>query len=285
VEPVSYLVQLSHASRPELHKKALDLIRAQVKTPTVANYFAVLSGLPTEAHVAILGDVLATHPDKRVQAKAARALIRANQKLSRWSHALEQEKIKAHYVEQYGEAFVKYLETDAKKFSERVSEYKGLLAVKFKGVLPSPEIGRPAPEAVSKDLDGKMVKLSDYKGKVVVLDFWTTWCVPCRLMIPHERELVKRLKDRPFALISVSADDSVETLQKFLKAREMPWVHWFNGDLPTDLTEDWEVEGFPTIYVIDHKGVIRFKGVRGKEMDEAVDQLLKEMEDDKKNQK
>jgi peroxiredoxin len=101
----------------------------------------------------------------------------------------------------------------------------------------------------------------------------------------HERELVKRLKDRPFALISVSADDSVETLQKFLKAREMPWVHWFNGDLPTDLTEDWEVEGFPTIYVIDHKGVIRFKGVRGKEMDEAVDQLLKEMEDDKKNQK
>ena len=66
-------------------------------------------------------------------------------------------------------------------------------------------VGNPVPEVEGTDLDGKKAKLSGLKGKVVVLDFWATWCGPCRAMIPHERELVEKYKDKPFAILSVSA--------------------------------------------------------------------------------
>jgi len=128
---------------------------------------------------------------------------------------------------------------------------------------------------ISKDIDGKTVKLSELKGKVVVLDIWATWCPPCRAMIPHERELVKRLKDKPFALISISGDEKKETLKNFLAENPMPWTHWWNGQTG-GILEAWDVQSFPTIYVLDAKGVIRYKDVRGEKMDEAVDALLKE---------
>lgn len=144
-------------------------------------------------------------------------------------------------------------------------------------VLRHLSVGKPAPEFASKDLDGNPAKLSDLKGKVVVLDIWATWCGPCRAMIPHERELVKKLAGKPFALVSVSADQKKEALTDFLKEEPMPWTHWWEGGDGKNL-KTWNVRYFPTIYVIDAKGVIRYKGVRGKAMDEAVETLVKEAE-------
>jgi len=137
-------------------------------------------------------------------------------------------------------------------------------------------VGKQAPDSEGENLEGKKSKLSDFKGKVVVVDIWATWCPPCRAMIPHERELVERLKDKPFALISVSCDAEKKALTDFLEKEKMPWTHWWNGQ-KGGLVDDFKVEFFPTIYVLDGKGVIRYKGVRGEEMDKAVEALLKEM--------
>jgi thiol-disulfide isomerase/thioredoxin len=138
-------------------------------------------------------------------------------------------------------------------------------------------VGQPAPELKSIDLDGNPVRLADLKGRVVVLDVWATWCGPCRAMIPHQRELVKRLHGRPFTLISISVDEKRDTLTEFLNKQPMPWTHWFNGP-DGSIIADLNVWSYPRIFVLDAKGVIRYKDLRGKLLDQAVNALLKELE-------
>jgi hypothetical protein len=90
---------------------------------------------------------------------------------------------------------------------------------------------------------------------------------------------VQRLADQPFALIGVNSDDDLDALRPRLEAEQITWRSFWNGPKGTSgpISARWNVSGWPTIYVLDHKGVIRFKNVRGEAMDKAVDQLLEEM--------
>src|SRR5439155_17394791 len=76
-----------------------------------------------------------------------------------------------------------------------------------------PAVGQVAPDFTGKTLDGATFHLADFRGQVVVLDFWATWCPPCRAMIPHEREMLERLAGKPFALVSISVDSDESALR------------------------------------------------------------------------
>lgn len=139
-------------------------------------------------------------------------------------------------------------------------------------------VGKPAPDVECADLSGKSVKLSSYKGKVVLLDVWATWCGPCRSMIPHERELVERLKKKPFTLLSVSCDRNQETLAKFLENEPMPWDHWFDGP-DGSVARTYRVQGFPSLFLIDHAGVLRKKWLGRPDpaaLDKAIEEVVEE---------
>jgi len=120
---------------------------------------------------------------------------------------------------------------------------------------PGKQVGNQAPEIGGMDVDGKPVRLSDHRGKVVLVNFWGTWCPPCRAMIPHEREMVEhKYKDRPFVMLGV-ASDSAETLREFFKDNPLPWPNIVDGT--KIVSREWGVHNFPTLVLIDHKGVIR----------------------------
>ena len=102
-------------------------------------------------------------------------------------------------------------------------------------------------------------------------------------MYAHERSLVKRLDNRPFALIGVNSDRDREQLKKVLQDKNLTWrSFWNGGSTKGPISDAWKVQGWPTIYVLDGEGVIRYRNVRGHAMDQAVDALLAEMDTKKK---
>ena len=97
-------------------------------------------------------------------------------------------------------------------------------------------------------------------------------------MYPHERSLVARMKDKPFTLLGVNSDPA-DRYRKAVEENDITWPSfWDGGSTGGPIATKWAVSGWPTIYVLDSEGVIRFKDVRGEAMDKAVNQLLKEMQ-------
>jgi thiol-disulfide isomerase/thioredoxin len=142
-------------------------------------------------------------------------------------------------------------------------------------------IGKPAPEIEGQDLDGRRFRLEDYRGKVVVLDFGSHFfCGFCRALYPHERSLVKRLEGRPFALVSINAEPSKDRaeLKTAWAAVGNTWRCVWDGDYEGPINNAWNIQQYPTIYVLDARGVIRYKNVFEKDLDRAVDALLNEMD-------
>jgi hypothetical protein len=99
-------------------------------------------------------------------------------------------------------------------------------------------------------------------------------------MYPHERSLVEKFKDKPFALIGVNSDTDRDKLKKRMAEEKITWRSFWNGPDGTGgpIAKAWNVSGWPTIYVLDGKGVIRFKNLHGQQLDKAIEDLLKELE-------
>jgi peroxiredoxin len=132
-------------------------------------------------------------------------------------------------------------------------------------------VGAPAPETAGRDLDGKPLRLADYRGKVVLLSFWFTGCGPCLGSIPEEKDLVERFREEPFALLGVCRDGDAAAGQKTAAEHGMTWPSWFDGN--RSITDDYNVTRWPTFVLIDAEGRIASKNVVGK-LAIAVEKLL-----------
>jgi hypothetical protein len=98
-------------------------------------------------------------------------------------------------------------------------------------------------------------------------------------MLPHERGLVEKLKDKPFVLLGINSDESRSALKKIIEKEKITWPNIYQGRPGSEgsISEKWNVQGWPTIYVLDHEGVIRFVNVRDEKMTEAVETLLEKV--------
>jgi peroxiredoxin len=151
------------------------------------------------------------------------------------------------------------------------------------GVIPislTPQIVKgktAAPEFDATDMKERRFKLSDYRGKYVLLDFWTTWCGPCIGEIPYLKEAHERFKDRrDFAIISLSLDKSINEPREFLKKNELPWVQGYLGDWSkTKVAEQYGVQGIPALFLVGPDGKIIESGLEGSSMIARLENHLK----------
>jgi peroxiredoxin len=138
-------------------------------------------------------------------------------------------------------------------------------------------VGRPALEIDGADVNGVKMKLTEFRGKVVMLVFWGTWCAPCMAMVLQERDLLARHKGRPFVLVGVNSDDDVAKVREAIRKHEITWRSWKDGQGGPIATR-WGVSAWPAVYLLDSAGTIRYKNVHGRELDEAIEALLKKAE-------
>jgi thiol-disulfide isomerase/thioredoxin len=118
-------------------------------------------------------------------------------------------------------------------------------------------VGSVLPDVNAMRIGGGEERLSNYRGKVVLLDFWATWCVPCVASLPKVVKLRHELQGRPFEIITVSIDESPKAVQDFMKKRmDLPFVNWHIGP-QSEIYTTWGLQGVPTYFLLDKDGVIQ----------------------------
>ena len=266
---------------PEFRARAIKILQEHYVTKAQIKGFVRQLAMTEEPGARkVLDDVIARNPDRKVRAAAYKALIAYREYLIRFAEMAKDKDRAAMIEKSEGKEALNQRLARAAVAQGEIEAMKKTLREEYRGFVHDLSVGQTAPEVVTQDVDGKPVKLGDLKGNVVVLDVWATWCVPCTAMIPHEREMVGRLEGKPFRLVDLSVDDDVKTLQDFLAKEKLPWTHWWAGPggAESSFVQDWDIRGIPAIFVLDGEGVIRYRNVRGDELEEAVNALLKEAE-------
>ena len=135
---------------------------------------------------------------------------------------------------------------------------------------------KPAPDFALKDADGKVVHLSDYRGKVVLLDFWATWCGPCKIEIPWFMDMQRQNKDRGFEVVGVAMDDEGwEAVKPFVSKIGVNYRVVIGNDTTAQLYGG--VDALPTTFLIDRTGRIAAVHIgltSKKDFEDGVEQLL-----------
>jgi thiol-disulfide isomerase/thioredoxin len=142
-------------------------------------------------------------------------------------------------------------------------------------------VGKRAPEIVGTDLDGEPLKLSDYRGKVVVLAFSADWCGICRAEYPYLRLLLDLYGNGnwPFAILGVDNSQDLNAAKGVKIDQRLPYRSWWDGggdDLAGPIAGAWNVQGWPTLYLLDGDGIIRYVDLKDEQLVKAVRELLNE---------
>ena len=135
--------------------------------------------------------------------------------------------------------------------------------------------GSKFPDFDEKDVAGKPISVSNYKGKVVLVDFWATWCGPCRAELPNVLKTYENYHSKGFEIIGVSLDQSEEKLTGFTKDKNMTWQQFFDGKgWANKLAAKYGIQSIPATYLLDREGKIIGKGLRGEDLETAVSKAL-----------
>lgn len=125
------------------------------------------------------------------------------------------------------------------------------------GGTPAAKVGQPLPDLTVEQLSGKAINVSSYRGKVLLLDVWASWCVPCKQELPMLDDLAKRLRSKGVEILAVSVDEQRSNVDKFLETRGR-WSLTIAHDPKGQIADLLQPAKMPTSYMVDRQGVIRY---------------------------
>jgi peroxiredoxin len=136
-------------------------------------------------------------------------------------------------------------------------------------------VGSKFPDFEEKDLAGKPISVSNYKGKVVLVDFWATWCGPCVNELPNVLKAYEKYHPQGFEIVGISLDSDQERLANFIKNRKMGWQQFFDGKgWGNKLAGKYGVNSIPATYLLDSDGKIVAKDLRGEALEAQLAKML-----------
>jgi thiol-disulfide isomerase/thioredoxin len=176
-----------------------------------------------------------------------------------------------------GVALLKAIKTDYPKSEIAKNIDQAVAAIEQEAAAASAlALGKPFPAFAEKDLNGGPFALADYRGKVVLVDFWATWCGPCVEELPNVIAAYQKYHGKGFEILGISLDENRATLAAFVKARNMPWAQYFDGlGWNNKLGEQFGIHSIPATFLLDGEGKIIAKDLRGDALDTKLATLLK----------
>jgi peroxiredoxin len=135
--------------------------------------------------------------------------------------------------------------------------------------------GATFPDFDEKDLVGKSLSVGNYKGKVVLIDFWATWCGPCVGELPNVVKTYEKNHDKGFEIIGVSLDQDEQRLRNFTKEKQMTWQQFFDGKgWGNKLAQKYGIQSIPATFLLNSEGKIIGRDLRGEALEQAVTKAL-----------
>jgi peroxiredoxin len=163
-----------------------------------------------------------------------------------------------------------YPETKAGKSAEGILDNIKLQEA-AKKIQETLVVGAKFPDFEAKDLDGKPLSISNYKGKILLVDFWATWCGPCVAELPNVIKAYEKYHDKGFEIVGISLDESEQKLRSFIKDKNMTWAQYFDGaGWKNKLAQKYGVLSIPATFLLDGDGKIIGRDLRGEKLDEAL---------------
>jgi thiol-disulfide isomerase/thioredoxin len=149
--------------------------------------------------------------------------------------------------------------------------------------ISEPELARAlmAPPFTVTTLDGRQISLDDLQGKVVLIDFWATWCGPCREALPHVREIAKKFDGQPLIVLSVSVDTDEAKWKEFVAKNEMVWPQYFDHGFTGPVAKSFGVEAIPHTFTVDADGILQDEHIGDAAIEGKLKKLVKRAQEKK----
>ncbi len=192
-----------------------------------------------------------------------------------YAHLNEKEKAITWLKEAVNRGFISYQELYGKDFEslKNEKEFNEIIAQ----IKEKVGIGKKAKDFTVTLFSGDEFTLSAQKGKVILIDFWASWCGPCRKEMPNLKKYYNEFKDKGFEIIGISLDRDKLALEEFLKKENVGWKISFTGKgWDDDTARLYSVNSIPSTWLVDKKGMLRYFGLRGEELREAISELIAE---------